>query len=84
MSALITTNEEPFADYCEVCQAKHNLGRMTFPGNVSFTVCAPCNKNPAKIKNWLIHAFGETLKANSNFAQLPDGRWQRKHEREAT
>ena len=73
-----TKDEEPLANYCEVCQANQNLGRLTFPGNISFTVCAPCNDNPEKIKDWLIRQFTEALSGNAEFEQMGDGRWRAK------
>jgi len=84
MLQLVYTSPTPScnaSDHCEICNGSRSLGTMTFPGNVSFTVCTTCNDNPAKIKAWLIQAFNEALKGNDNFEQLPDGRWQRKQER---
>lgn len=71
------------SNHCEVCNGTRSLGTMTFPGDVSFTVCASCNDNPPKIRAWLIQGFNDALKGNADFEQLPDGRWQRKQERKA-
>jgi hypothetical protein len=64
------------ADTCDVCGTPHRLGKMTLPGDATFTVCVWCHEDKDRLQKWLAGLMKQALDESPDYEPLPNGNYK--------